>query len=307
MLALQVHHDWIRHADGWSLIRFGSDQYAKLVLPYHVVWPSGLRVRATPSKSGEPIGVLSRGTPIMPLEVQGDWVRHSLGWSMLSDAANTYMRHDSLFKHWVVVWPGGLRVRERASITGAPVGTLLPGTHLPEFAREGNWLLHSTGWSLVTDGMAQYMRPVVETPYSTAPAHAAPPVAATGAAIGVTDDAASDHVPMVVEITTRTPVAGATATAAAAPLTGAHAGTTEHYYYHSTLPSSTTLHARRANVEAAGAGASAGADGGSGGSSSSTLDGVMAMDMEECAVYVETMDDERKYDNEAGLVLNHPS
>jgi len=88
--------EWIYHPFGWSLLRYdGKDMLKREVDEanaglegqddmYKVIAPArGLSVRAVPDITSPVEDLLPVGTEIPSLELQGDWLRHSKGWSLI--------------------------------------------------------------------------------------------------------------------------------------------------------------------------------------------------------------------------------
>jgi hypothetical protein len=67
---------------------------------------------------------------------------------------------------WKIVWNGGLRVRELPVLDAATVGILPNGTIVKQRDRQGDWVLHERGWSLIQIGNREFLRVVdkVEAP-----------------------------------------------------------------------------------------------------------------------------------------------
>jgi len=97
---------WLRHDLGWSMIHSdpakGEKKYFLQVLrkrgaspnpgklavagvgaTFEVVAPSGLRIRDAPHERSNELGILPDGKKIMCTDIQGSWMRHSLGWSLI--------------------------------------------------------------------------------------------------------------------------------------------------------------------------------------------------------------------------------
>lgn len=180
---LEVQGAWMRHEQGWSLL-YGDVKGTRTTFLqqtnarpteikqpqyYEVVHP--LRVRATPSIAGAELGTLELGKKVKCLEIQGFWLRHEQGWSMIhSDPAKGEKRpflqpvqpailqkassqvqqskkDDSMA--FEVVAAGGLRVRDSPSDRGKEVGLLKPGQRIVGTDIQGTWVRHALGWSLV--------------------------------------------------------------------------------------------------------------------------------------------------------------
>lgn len=91
----QRQGDWIKHRQGWSLIRMRNHMFMKEIetpsSTWSVVWRHGVRVRPTPDKLHEHTSVLDWKAQIIGVQ-EGNWVGHDHGWSMIGDDGKVFLQ-----------------------------------------------------------------------------------------------------------------------------------------------------------------------------------------------------------------------
>jgi len=160
--ALETQGEWIKHSDGWSMIKNDSKTFLK---PFSAKWQvlsaGGLRIRKDPD--GDPTGVLTQGTVISALEIKDvgttTWLRHPTGWSMLGNPEKQFLTDHvippfngqglQMPSQWRVLSEGGLRVRAAPSLSATAFGVLPKGTAVTLLERKDDWIKHEKGWSLI--------------------------------------------------------------------------------------------------------------------------------------------------------------
>jgi len=110
------------------------------------------------------LATVPKGLVVEELEKQGDWVRHYKGWSPATE------------KGKVVLWPlntcdkplwvvtKDVNIRSKANFTSSVAGRLSAGVLVEELAKEGNWIKHSKGWSVVYSEKEQTTHIIPFTP-----------------------------------------------------------------------------------------------------------------------------------------------
>jgi hypothetical protein len=90
--------DWIRHSAGWTLTKAGSNvclqEIAPVAVPqkiWRAVWGTNLFVRTRPERESEKCAEITPGARVVELERTGDWIRHSLGWTLTKAGSNVCM------------------------------------------------------------------------------------------------------------------------------------------------------------------------------------------------------------------------
>jgi hypothetical protein len=168
IVASQVRQEsWIKHSTGWSMYESEGRPLAQLInadafIRYEVL--SSLRIREAPSATATEIGVLTEGQTVLGLEVQGHWLQHELGWSMMhSDPSqkgekkvflqpathllSAPVSQPRVSDQYEVINP--LRVRETPSPDGKEVTVLPLGAKVIGHEIKGFWLRHDLGWSMI--------------------------------------------------------------------------------------------------------------------------------------------------------------
>ena len=64
---------------------------------------------------------------------------------------------------WKVVWATNVYARQGPSRDSPKVAELPPGSMIQELGREGDWIKHSAGWSLVNTGQNVCLERVSES------------------------------------------------------------------------------------------------------------------------------------------------
>jgi hypothetical protein len=100
VVELQASGDWIRHSAGWTLTKAGNNVCLEIESTamegtasappraWKVVWQTNVYVRSGPTREAPKVAELPPGSVVQELETQGDWVRHSKGWT-LAKAGNS--------------------------------------------------------------------------------------------------------------------------------------------------------------------------------------------------------------------------
>ena len=110
VLQLGRNGEWLRHVRGWSPLCNG--QFPLFVLDesrkwkvYHanhrcvltwwrvqVIWEDTVVCREGPSNKSQGVTLLEPGSTVLELDTDGDWLRHSKGWTLTKSSAFVYMK-----------------------------------------------------------------------------------------------------------------------------------------------------------------------------------------------------------------------
>eukprot|EP00466_Bigelowiella_natans_P015905 jgi/Bigna1/59459/fgenesh1_kg.4_\ len=82
VLGLKTAGDWLQHKRGWSLMR-KKDGTVLLGIQWVVVAHHGLRIRKSPDKDSQQIGLLVYDEKLAQIQLEGKWLQHEKGWSQI--------------------------------------------------------------------------------------------------------------------------------------------------------------------------------------------------------------------------------
>jgi len=167
---LERRTGWIRHEKGWSMIvsETGDVMWQNIATcPSKVQWvcvkqgpPSIVYARPRGVRSGQN----SAGDVVTALEQRAGWIRSNAGWSMitLGGTAQWLKLASPVTQQWACVWKKGASyIRDTPG--GTKVGEVNAGDVVFELQRKDNWVRHSRGWSLISQGAHVMWMPLNDT------------------------------------------------------------------------------------------------------------------------------------------------
>jgi len=171
---------WIRHAKGWSLSKAGNNVVLQPVgdtthagTEWRVVWNTNCFVRAEPSRESLKVCEITPSSTVIELARDGDWIRHSLGWTQTRANINVCLfevpKSQQLPK-WKVIWQTAVFIRAAPDREATQVGELPPGAIATELSRVDDWIRHPQGWTLTKAGSTICLVPVSDDVMLTAAA-----------------------------------------------------------------------------------------------------------------------------------------
>lgn len=155
--------DWLHHEMGWSMLTIDSLVLLRRndSLPKWRVGPDAdVRIRSQPTTESKNnvTGVLTEGDVISGYRVD-DWIRHERGWSMVAVENLTLIQPDEELFKWRVACRAFVRIRSQPTLDAGEVLGLLEEKEVVSGTKEGEWLHHEKGWSMITFDGLTLLRP----------------------------------------------------------------------------------------------------------------------------------------------------
>ncbi|GAB5364396.1 hypothetical protein AAMO2058_000966400 [Amorphochlora amoebiformis] len=156
---------WVRVQEGFVPFKSkGEGGMPQTIIPVNettMVWvvtsPGGINIREAPDMSARTVGNgLDQGALAIELEKHEYWVRTSSGWFATRHQPKGKLRPIVLaeparaasLRVWSVVYPLGINVRARPTVSSSVLSELVFGEEVIELSRDGEWIRSPLGWCL---------------------------------------------------------------------------------------------------------------------------------------------------------------